>query len=134
MEQRTTEQTGSVIELDRWRTPVQCPHCGGRRGFKRQCGGGLSDWVWADCDHCNGSGYAQVGPQRADAETPIEITYEQLCTLVAGAQGYVAYQRREQRRKGIGSWAIAAEVDAIARVTADVKSVMRTATGSAVQG
>lgn len=121
------EQAVMAPVAEAMRTPVTCPHCNGRRGFKRQCGGGLSDWVWADCDACNGSGYAQVAPQRTESQQAIEITYEQLYALVAGAKGYVAHKRREQRQKGVQSWAVATDVDHIQRVANEVDALMKAA-------
>lgn len=104
-----------------------CPGCMGHRGFKRRCGGNLSDWVWESCEECNGSGNVVASPQRADIPDTIEITYEQLYALVVGARGFVAHARRDQRTRGITSWAVARDIDnidqAVGAVSAKVKAV-----------
>jgi hypothetical protein len=104
---------------------VVCPFCNGRRGAKRMTGGRLSDWVWESCDSCNGSGYAQVAPECVQGASTIEITYDELYALVSGALSYVAHARRDMRRNGIGSMAVARDVDRIERVATDINSLMR---------
>lgn len=111
---------------------VTCPNCNGQRGFKRQCGGYLSDWVWESCIECDGAGSVQAAPGRTVAPEAIEITYEQLWTLVAGANAYVAHMRREQRRNGIQSWAVATDVDHVQRVTAEVGALINRVDRTAV--
>jgi hypothetical protein len=111
---------------------VTCPNCNGQRGFKRQCGGFLSDWIWEECRECRGTGRAQEAPV-IEQPAAIEITYEQLWTLVAGANAYVAHMRRDQRRNGIQSWAVAKDVDHVQRVAAEVGALISQVDRSAVR-
>lgn len=106
-----------------------CPRCDGRRGFKRQCGGGLSEWIWEACDHCEATGTIPVNTSDDHGPRPIELTHGELYALVSGAQRYVAQERRDQRKNGITSWAVASDIDRVDRVATDVRRRMRSIAG-----
>ncbi|MCA9091294.1 MAG: hypothetical protein KDA90_21980 [Planctomycetaceae bacterium] len=99
---------------------ITCPHCNGRRGFKRQCGGFLSDWVWDPCQECSGT-----GEMRASGSETITVTYEQLYALVGAANAYVAQERKIQRTRGIESWAVAKDVDHAAAVAETIGAMLK---------
>lgn len=99
----------------------ECTTCRGERGWKRQCGGGLSDWVWEECSSCNGRGSVEVAPHAPEQWPAVELTYNDAWALASGAMSYAAYMRQDQRKNGIRSWAVAKDIDAIEQTARDVR-------------